>query len=320
MLGLIMVVMVMTQQLSVNAEKQHNITIDGNFSDWTSVKIYPDPHDDKQGTVLQGGTPDCHDTDHKDMCEHPEHVFNPVADLLEYGFTHDNESFYAYMKAAGNISETYMNNGSKTIKAGRSYIQVMLDADVYIPTGYCSNEGGYYPPGCGYDLHFELEMYNGTMNTAHVILHSMKSEAEYEAARQQQMEGIVNFGPADYHPYTEWVYWDAENPITPEESEHCPDGPHVLPNGDQICFVHDECGCLGLQGVMEYAFSSDWTMVEMSAPFRMFMSHPSGRPVIHLGQKVNVMFALETSGQYSTPDRWVSDASWPIFGYLLENS
>jgi hypothetical protein len=297
----------------VSAEPPHHIVIDGNFDDWIPVRKYEDPKDDEAGTVLQGGTPDCHDTDSKFLCDHPPHVYNPHADLIEYAFTHDEKGVYGYMKAVGNISLT----AESASDAGRSYIQVMLDMDTYIPTGYCTNEGGYYPPGCGYDMHFELEMYNGTMNTAHIILHAMNSTAQYEAARQEQMQGIVNFGAAAYHPYTEWVYWSASSPPTSLEASHCQDGPHTLPNGDIICFVVDKCPCLGLQGMMEYAFSKDWTMVEMSAPYPTFMHHPSGIPVLQLGQKVNVMFALETSGQYSTPYSWVSDASWPIFGYLL---
>jgi len=300
-----------------SAELPHHITIDGNFDDWIPVRKYEDPKDNEEGTVLQGGTFDCHDTDSEGLCDHPPHVYNPHADLIEYAFTHDERGVYAYMKAVGNISLTSMS----PTDAGRSYIQVMLDMDTYIPTGYCTNEGGYYPPACGYDMHFELEMYNGTMNTAHVILHSMNDTLQFEAAKQDQMNGIVNFGPAEYKPYTEWVYWSSSNPPSSIEVSHCQEsngGPHTLPNGDVICFVEDKCPCNGLQGVMEYAFSKDWTMVEMSAPYEVFMNHASGFPVLQLGQKVNVMFALETSGQYSTPDSWVSDASWPIFGYLLQ--
>jgi len=303
--------------VSVQAEPPHKIVIDGDFSDWGPVRKFQDPRDNKDGTVIQGGSPDCHGTEDSDLCAHPPHVYNPHADLIEYAFTHDHTGVYAYMKAAGNISLTAVSQQLQN--AGRSYIQVMLDVDTYIPTGYCTNEGGYYPPACGYDMHFELEMFNGTMNTAHLILHSMTSPAQYEAAKQDQKEGIVNLGPADYKPYTEWVYWSSSQPPTPQEVANCPDGPFTLPNGDIICFVMDKCGCHGLQGMMQYAFSKDWTSVEFSAPFRTFMKHPSGEPVLGLGQKVNVMFALETSGEYSSPsDAWISDASWPIFGYVLD--
>ena len=221
------------------AELPHHITIDGKFDDWIPVRKYDDPRDDEAGTVLQGGTFDCHDTDSDGLCDHPSHVYNPHADLIEYAFTHDERGVYAYMKAVGNISLTSMSSTD----AGRSYIQVMLDMDTYIPTGYCTNEGGYYPPGCGYDMHFELEMYNGTMNTAHVILHSMNDTLQFEAAKQDQINGIVNFGPATYKPYTEWVYWSSSNPPTSIESSHCQEsngGPYTLPNGDIICFVVDK--------------------------------------------------------------------------------
>jgi len=194
----------------------------------------------------------------------------------------------------------------------------MLDADNNQTTGYCINLGGYYPTTCGTDLHFEIEMYNGTFNTAHYLLHSAWDERSYQRAYEEQKRGVVTFdGPATYHPYTEWVYYDRAHPMPPDEVKRCPDGPHTLPNGAQICFVEDKAPG-PFQGVMQYAFSKDDTMMEMSAPFEGFMNKSDGTPVVGMGTMLHFTMALETSGELQRDDKWSTDASWQIRGYILE--
>jgi len=297
------------------------ITIDGNFEDWNTVRKYQDPLDNRQGTVFQALVPDCHDTDHNKPCEIPEHVYNPHVDIIQYAIAHDEYAIYAYFKGAGDISLTSNGPGSE---AGRSYIQVAIDMDNYEPTGYCLCEGGYYPTSCGYDMHFELEMYNGSFNTAHYLLHSMQNQTEYDFEYEQQKQGLVSFRNATYHPYTEWVYYSKENPPSPQESARCPDGPHTLPNGDLICFVEDKVNG-PFQGVMQFAFSEDKTEVEFSAPYIGFMNlavaEGEPQPAIKLGDTVTIAMMLETSSQYSVPSTlWSTDGAWPIRGYHLGNS
>lgn len=181
--------------------------------------------------------------------------------------------------------------------------------------------GGYYPDTCGYDLNFEIEMYNGTFNLAHVILHAMQNDTQYQNAVADQKNNTVRLAYATYKPYTQWVYWDDTTPITDEEKARCPpgNGPFYLPgeNHPVICFVFDKCNC-GFKGVMDYAFSEDLHSIEFSVPFKSFMNFPDGQPVIKLGKRMTVAFTLEHSSQNSAPEEWVSDASWPIRGYILE--
>ena len=40
-------------------------------------------------------------------------------------------------------------------------------------------------------------------------------------------------------PYTEWVFWSKNKPMSADDLARCPDH-HVLPNGDEICFVEDK--------------------------------------------------------------------------------
>jgi len=273
--------------------------------------------------VLQDGIADCHDTYSTERCANPPHIYNPIADLIEYAFTHDEDAkyVYAYMKGVGDISKTA--NLAKDGKAGRAYIQVMLDVDNNVTTGICSNLGGYYPFTCGVDINFEIEMYNGSFNSAYYILHSMQADntTEYNEARQDQMKGIVSLGPktgeAGYRPYTEWAYWYPKDPVPKDEQSRCPDGPYKLPDGAHICFVEDKVNGPFL-GSMKYAFSKDNTSVEIAAPTAGFLKFSDGTPVVKIGTVMSITFALETSGEFSIPSEWISDSSWTIRGYAVE--
>jgi len=294
------------------AERPSSITIDGTFTDWDSVRKYRDPHDNIDGSVLQDGIPDCHNTTESGRCSKPTHVFNPIVDILEYALAHDSGHLYAYFKSAGNITLT-------STDGGREYIGVNLDVDDDIETGYCVSGGGYFPDSCGYDLLFELEIFNGSFNSAYIILHSMTNNADYQRAHMEQRRRVVSLAPAIYDIYTEWVYWDDRNPITPEEGQRCTDGPYYLPGNDHpvICFVQDKCNCR-FQGVMKFAVSKDFHEIEISAPFEAFMNYANGKPTVALGKRMTVEFFLETSEQFSTPRAWASDGTWPIRGYVLE--
>eukprot|EP00697_Spironema_sp_BW2_P005731 gnl/Spiro4/17991_TR9599_c0_g1_i1.p1 gnl/Spiro4/17991_TR9599_c0_g1~~gnl/Spiro4/17991_TR9599_c0_g1_i1.p1 ORF type:complete len:400 (+),score=91.56 gnl/Spiro4/17991_TR9599_c0_g1_i1:123-1322(+) len=302
----------------VRAEPPHKIVINGKFDDWlkSDITIYTDPEDAEDGSVTQDGIPDCHDTDHKLPRDTPAHVFNGDFDLLRFAITHDEENVYAYLMARGDISRTSQVGKDGQTTAGRSYIQVAMDIDNDYSTGYCLCEGGYYPNACGYDIQFELEMYNGTFNTAHYLLHAMVNESQLTEARFLAIhKGEVFLAPAHYDLYTEWVYYDP-NTITPEERARCTDGPHTLPNGAAICFVADKANG-PFSGIMDHAFDEARHQVEIKAPYRGFLNR-NGKPVLGLGQKVTVVMMLEGSGEYSSPNSWCTDAAYPIRGYVFE--
>lgn len=78
----------------VSAEPAYNIRIDGHFTDWTNVKSYSDPLDLPDGSIFQDGVPDVHDTDSRDRCDKPPHVFNPIVDILEVKFAHSETHLF----------------------------------------------------------------------------------------------------------------------------------------------------------------------------------------------------------------------------------
>jgi hypothetical protein len=77
------------------ADPAHNIVVDGDLSDWENVQSYYDPEDLPDGSVVQDGIPDVHDTDSKGRCDKPPHVYNPIVDILEVKFTHSASHLFA---------------------------------------------------------------------------------------------------------------------------------------------------------------------------------------------------------------------------------
>ena len=289
------------------------ITIDGNFGDWASLPSYTDPADDQ------------HDTDHDGQFDTPSYVDHPDVDLLEYKVTHDEENFYFYFRASGEIGATQQENSALGKRAGRYYVIVTIDVDNDDSTGYWLHEGGYYPTTDGYDMNAELEFYNGSINTGHYLLHAALNDTELEGDFADQSNGqyvwngpqtqgpfdpgFVELKSGDYDHYTQWVY----------KRDDAGNG-----GNDSVTFVQDKGPVV--TGIIEFAQSPDGTELEMIAPFEGFLVDQFGNSIVELGKTVDLSFSLEASGELSnevTPSRpnglWASDTGEPINGYILSS-
>ncbi|MCA9040765.1 MAG: VCBS repeat-containing protein [Planctomycetaceae bacterium] len=287
------------------------ITIDGDFSDWANVTSYTDPADDQ------------HDTDHDQQSDTPSYVDHPDVDLLEYKVTHDEENFYFYFKATGEIGATQQENLSQGLRAGRYYVIVTIDIDNDDSTGYWLHEGGYFPTTDGYDMNAELEFYNGSINTGHYLLHAALNNTELEQDFADQSNdgyvwggsqtqgpfdpGFVELKSGDYDHYTQWVY---------KNNDPANGG------NDSVTFVQDKGPVV--PGIIQFAQSVDGTELEMIAPFKGFLVDEFDNPIVQLGQTVDISFSLEASGELSnevSPSKpngeWASDTGNPINGYVL---
>jgi hypothetical protein len=279
--------------LPVFGEPVRKIKIDGDFGDWSEVPVHKDPPHNE------------HDTDHSERNDQPKHVDHADVDILEYKLAHDEENLYAYFKARGIIGRTQVAESGK--KAGRYYAILTIDLDQNEKTGYWLHEGGFYPTSGGYDVNGEIEWYNGRMNTGHYINHACRDQTELDQAfldqssRQYQKgkngpykPGFVRLGEGTYRHYTEWVYH---------------------PN-DTLTFVRDE----GPQvlGLIRGAVSGDGHELEMVIPFKGFLVDSKGKPLLQLGQTINVSFSLEASGELGEGKQWASNTAAPILGYHLE--
>jgi hypothetical protein len=309
-----------------------NIIIDGNFDDWSNVRSYSDPQDNRDGTVFQESPwfpsikiPDCHSTNSVEPPGAPYHVYNPNVDIVEFKIAHDDTSLYAYFRAVddGVIGKTsvgsgrFDSNNPSTPSAGRYYIMISINIDNNDTTGFWLGEGGYYPTAPGFDAHFEIEYYNGTYNQGSYLDHGANSTNETSYLREQNMQNKFIVRPATYHHYTQYIYYDT-NP-TPDEVKRCFDGPYTLPtpyNNHYICFTKDMVPG-PYSGIVTYARSNKGNELEMRAPFLGFLlNQDTGLPTLQLGMTINISVSLETSPEYSIPQTWCSDAS-KVIQYTL---
>jgi hypothetical protein len=268
------------------------ITLDGIFSDWQYVPVYTDPVDDQ------------HDTDQGLPEDVPAYVDHVDVDLVEFKVTHDENNVYAYFKSTGIIGRTQ----SHTVgTAGRYYVIVTIDVDNNDTTGYWLNEGGYFPTSSGYDMNMEVEFYDAAFNTGHYLNHGCLNVAEYDQAKLDQANGIVDVKPGTYDWYTQWVWWD-----TPQGDPN----EILLPDGHStIVWVADKGPVY--QGIIEIVVSADGHEAEMKAPFRGFMKYPNSSPIMALGKTMDFSFSLEASGELAVGAQWASDTALPITGYYL---
>ncbi len=299
---------------SGQAASNTGITIDGDFTDWIPITNYSDPVDDQ------------HDTDNDTAGATPVYVDHPDVDLLNYKVSHDNENFYFYFEATGQIGRTQMENMAQGLRAGRYYVIVTIDVDNDDVTGYPLYEGGYYTgttDTTGYDANGEIEFYNGAFNTGHYLQHGARNDAELEQAFADQsnggyvypgpetqgpfMPGFVNVLPGTYDYYTQWVY-----------KENDPG----FGGNDSVTFVQDKGPVI--PGNITYATSPDGHRLEMKVPFKGFLVDANGDPIVTTGQTVDLSFSLEASGELSnevspqSPNgEWASDTGEPIIGYQL---
>ncbi|MEZ6046602.1 MAG: Ig-like domain-containing protein [Planctomycetaceae bacterium] len=277
------------------------VNIDGDFSDWDNVPSYYDPLDD------------VHDTDTEGRDGEPTYREHPDVDLLEYKVTHDNENLYFYMRAAGEIGETQVENQQLNLRAGRYYVIVTIDVDDNDETGYWLDDGGYYPTTNGYDMNAEIEFYNGEFNTGHYINHGAVDNASLLQAFKDQTNGeyipgsdgpyspgFINILPGTYDYYTQWVYDDNGT-----DTEY----------DDQITFVLDR-GPIVL-GIVTGARSEDLHEIEMVAPLKGFLKDANGNPIIDFGSIIDISFSLEASGELAPGQDWGSDTGSPINGYVI---
>ena len=284
------------------AEQPQEIDIDGAFADWEDIESYSDPADDQ------------HDTNGRWSGYRPQHVDHPDVDLLECKVAHDHDNLFFYFRARGAVGQTQKE--SPKHRPGRYYATVTIDVDRDEKTGYALHEGGYFPTSRGYDVNAEVEWFNGSFNSGQYLNHGCRNGRELRLAFHEQVEGklvrdkpgpyppgFVTLGPGYYDFYTQWSY-------------------HA---DDTITFTHDRGPVV--PGIIAVAHSADGRQLEMVAPLKGFLVDPAGKPLISMGQSINLSFSLEASGELAPkPEsggdehgRWASDTAEPIVGYVLES-
>lgn len=269
------------------------IVIDGRFEDWANLPSHTDP------------VGDTHDTAHNERADKPDHVEHPDADLVEYKVSHDSENLYFFFRSRGQIARS--QKGEQGKQAGRYYVIVAIDVDQNDETGYWIHEGGYYPTTRGYDVNAEIEFYDGEFNTACYLNHGARDAAELHQAFLDQSSGKYRPGfdgpypagfmrllPGTYKQYTQWV-------------------PHT---DGTLTFVRDKGPIV--KGIAHAAVASEGDRLEACFPLKGFLKDQNGRPIVAPGQKLDLSFSLEASGELVPSGHWASDTGEPVQGYVLD--
>jgi hypothetical protein len=105
--------------------------------------------------------------------------------------------------------------------------------------------------------------------------------------------GFMRVLPGKYKQYTQWVYHE----------------------DDRITFVRDKGPVV--PGIGKAAISQDGHILEVCFPFKGFLVDEKKRPIIELGEKIDISFSLEASGELAPGGDWASDTGEPIQGYVL---
>lgn len=309
---LLTLLLLLTFVSNSSSARAYHIIIDGDFTDWNQIPSYSDPDDAEDGSVYDNNVPDCHDTDHETIDSPPNHVYNEHVNILEYKFTHDQESLYIYIRAKASIG--------KTASEGRYYVICTIDVDQNDSTGYWLHEGGYWPTTPGYDVNAEMEFYDGHWNHGYYINHGCNDTESYNSAKLANINGVTVIQQGFYNFYTEYDYWSPGSIPSADEQTRCQDGMFILPSGNEyICFSTDAAPGPFSTAALSFSLSANQTELEFRVPFIGFMKDASGQPIIALGKTLDISLSLETSGEYSTPvGEWASDTAAPIQDYLLE--
>jgi len=312
------VLLILIAVISALGEHYHDIVIDGQFSDWGTILPHIDPDDDINGTVLNDGVHDCHDTYHtQSSTETPTHVFNPNANILEYKFAHSEKEVYAYMKVKGNVGRTTVEN--ETMTAGSYFLIVAINVDENDTTGYSLYQGGFFPTSVGYDMSFGLQYFNGSFNAGFLRNHGACDNESLIDAWRLQREGVTQLDEGNYPYHTSYIYWPPSTAPSPSEAIRCPStGLVTLPNRAVTCLLSEIKVNGPFQGGVQYARSKDRTQVEISVPMDAFMVTADGEPIVRLGNTIHISFSTIASGEFSLNGEWVSDTANPIRYYVLE--
>jgi len=251
------------------------ITIDGDFSDWEGVPGVTDEIGD---------------------------ISKPGTDIVEFKFAHDESHLYAFSRHAGPIESEDAGKGGQ----GRLYLIVMMDVDRSQDTGWIP---GRDDPGCyvgifiGNDFEWQIEMdWNDSKNA-----YDMQKVYGYGGAgtlaenEQDLLDGVVDVGPTQGR-YDDKAQYKIIGPNIPDDIRITYDLKNPLHDPNENV-------------MMDYAFSDDRTMVEMSTDFRAFLRNSSGEQNIRLGIAIDVAMACESS-----PWNPCGDGSPTIFNYVLEGT
>ena len=217
--------------------------------------------------------------------------YNPDTDLLELKVTNDDEYLYFYTRVAG-------QHGKSDKGRDRYYFYIYIDADRNPATGYIPtrDDDCYFGVALGDDCEAQFEFVGGS------FLKTFYGFAG-RGAEKEILTGQVALGPSWYNRL------DANGRLRDSYKVE------YIRRAGKISITEDFTEGTGEDIVI--ALSPDGSECEMRAALSGFLKDASGKPVIAVGQSIDLAAGVEASGDAAGDSRWGADSTVVLRGYTV---
>lgn len=216
----------------------------------------------------------------------------PDVDILEFKVAHDDEHIYLYARVAGQVGRTHPDGG-------RSYFYAYMDIDRNPNTGFLPSRDDecYYGVDIGDDCEVQFEFVNNAFRKMFYGFCGLGGDNN--VLKQQLTIGKSHYGRLDENG-AERINYKSEYTYRGGVAEITED---LKP---------------GTSDTIRLAVSPDGHQVEVASTFTGFLKDPKGRPVVKLGQTIDIAAGMECDSKaYPGKTNWAADNTIAIRGYRL---
>ena len=216
---------------------------------------------------------------------------NPDTDLLEIKVSNDDKYLYLYSRVTGAHGRTGEN--------GRYYWYSYIDVDRDVSTGYppTRDDNCYFGIPIGDDSEAQFEFISNKFIKTFFGFTGVGAEKEV-------LSGELNLGPS--------YYSSKGQDGTKRESYKIE---YVHHSGSRH-ITHDYTE--GTSEDIIIALSPDGSEVEVKVELTGFLKDKSGKPLVQLGQEIDIAIGVEGSSNHYGSDNWGADSSPVIYGYKIK--
>jgi hypothetical protein len=225
-----------------------------------------------------------------DLVPYLEYV--PDVDILEFKVSHDDEHIYLYARVAGQVGRTHPNGG-------RGYFYAYMDVDQNAGTGFLPTRDDecYFGVDIGDDCEVQFEFVDNAFRKSFYGFCGLGGNDN--VLKQQLHIGRSHYGRfedngaerANYK--SEYTYRNGITEITEDLKR-------------------------GTSDTIRLAVSPDGHEVEIASTFTGFLKDSKGRPIVQLGQTIDIAAGMECDSKaYPGKTNWAADNTIAIHGYRL---
>jgi hypothetical protein len=216
----------------------------------------------------------------------------PDVDILEFKVAHDDEHIYLYARVAGQVGRTHPNGG-------RSYFYAYMDVDQNPGTGFLPSRDDecYYGVDIGDDCEVQFEFVNNAFRKTFYGFCGLGGDGN--VLKQQLTIGKSRYGRLDENGIERANY----------KSEYAFRG--------GVTEITEDLKP-GTSDTIRLAIAPDGHEVEVASTFTGFLKDSNGRPIVKLGQTIDIAAGMECDSKtYPGKTNWAADNTIAIRGYHL---